>query len=443
MHMNAYVERVIESVRQKHGNEPEFVQTVEEVLSSLSPVIDKHPEYEKADLLGRIVEPERMFTFRVVWMDDNGAYHTNIGYRCQFNGAIGPYKGGLRFQKNVYPGIIKFLGFEQIFKNSLTGLPIGGGKGGSDFDPAGKSDAEIMRFCQSYMQALYRYIGPDIDVTAGDYYAVYCALGSITIEDTVLTTKTSTLPEAENGGLYVDGDVVIKGDKTDVKHTGGIGFDGGTITIEGGKVDVKSNDTALLGYSGVTISGGIVKAESTNSYAILGTKGMVSITGADTEVTAITGSENLAAISNANHPDNPTFGDGGIHLDAKITVQGMNLIVGVKKNAETAITLGENFEIAGATLKTDKLDSTTSKTYFVDEEGDALTGKVVVCKHTYGETPTWTWAEDGSSATASFPCTASGDYTAVVNATIISETTPATHEPMTAFSGHRASRLCV
>ena len=168
MHMNAYVERVIESVRQKHGNEPEFVQTVEEVLSSLSPVIDKHPEYEKADLLGRIVEPERMFTFRVVWMDDNGAYHTNIGYRCQFNGAIGPYKGGLRFQKNVYPGIIKFLGFEQIFKNSLTGLPIGGGKGGSDFDPAGKSDAEIMRFCQSFMTALYRLIGADTDIPAGD-----------------------------------------------------------------------------------------------------------------------------------------------------------------------------------------------------------------------------------------------------------------------------------
>ena len=168
MHMNAYVERVIESVRQKHGNEPEFVQTVEEVLSSLSPVIDKHPEYEKADLLGRIVEPERMFTFRVVWMDDNGAYHTNIGYRCQFNGAIGPYKGGLRFQKNVYPGIIKFLGFEQIFKNSLTGLPIGGGKGGSDFDPKGKSDAEVMRFCQSFMTELFKYIGPDTDVPAGD-----------------------------------------------------------------------------------------------------------------------------------------------------------------------------------------------------------------------------------------------------------------------------------
>ena len=168
MHMNAYVERVIESVRQKHGNEPEFVQTVEEVLSSLSPVIDKHPEYEKADLLGRIVEPERMFTFRVVWMDDNGAYHTNIGYRCQFNGAIGPYKGGLRFQKNVYPGIIKFLGFEQIFKNSLTTLPMGGGKGGSDFDPHGKSDMEVMRFCQSFMTELYRHIGQFVDCPAGD-----------------------------------------------------------------------------------------------------------------------------------------------------------------------------------------------------------------------------------------------------------------------------------
>ena len=166
--MNAYIERVIETVKKKHGNEPEFVQTVEEVLSSLDPIVEAHPEYEKVDLLGRMVEPERMFTFRVVWTDDAGQAHTNIGYRCQFNGAIGPYKGGLRFQPNVYSGIIKFLGFEQIFKNSLTGLPIGGGKGGADFDPSGKSDAEIMRFCQSFMTALYRYIGPDIDVPAGD-----------------------------------------------------------------------------------------------------------------------------------------------------------------------------------------------------------------------------------------------------------------------------------
>ncbi|MBQ4641329.1 MAG: NADP-specific glutamate dehydrogenase [Oscillospiraceae bacterium] len=166
--MNAYVERVIEYVKNKHCHEPEFVQTVEEVFTSIAPMVDKHPEYEKADLLTRMVEPERMFTFRVVWTDDNGQTHTNIGYRCQFNGAIGPYKGGLRFQSNVTPSIIKFLGFEQTFKNSLTGLPMGGGKGGSDFDPAGKSDAEIMRFCQSYMTALYRYIGPDVDVPAGD-----------------------------------------------------------------------------------------------------------------------------------------------------------------------------------------------------------------------------------------------------------------------------------
>ena len=166
--MNAYVARVIDYVKTKHANEPEFCQTVEEVFHSISPVIDAHPEYEKADLLTRMVEPERMFTFRVVWCDDAGQWHTNIGYRCQFNGAIGPYKGGLRFQKNVTPSVIKFLGFEQTFKNSLTGLPMGGGKGGSDFDPAGKSDAEVMRFCQSYMTALYRYIGPDVDVPAGD-----------------------------------------------------------------------------------------------------------------------------------------------------------------------------------------------------------------------------------------------------------------------------------
>ena len=166
--MNAYLSSVIENVKTKYANEPEFVQTVEEVFSSLEPVIEKHPEYEKADLLNRLVEPERTFIFRVTWMADDGTWHTNTGYRTQFNGAIGPYKGGLRFQKNVTLGTMKVLGFEQIFKNSLTGLPIGGGKGGSDFDPAGKSDAEIMRFCQSFMQALYRYIGPDVDVPAGD-----------------------------------------------------------------------------------------------------------------------------------------------------------------------------------------------------------------------------------------------------------------------------------
>ncbi len=166
--MNAYVKQVIDNVKEKHASEPEFIQTVEEVLTSVSPVVDAHPEYEKYDILNRMVEPERMFTFRVCWEDDNGVYHTNRGWRCQFNGAIGPYKGGIRFQKNVYEGIIKFLGFEQTYKNALTGLPIGGGKGGSDFDPAGKSEAEVMRFCQSFISALYRYIGPNIDVPAGD-----------------------------------------------------------------------------------------------------------------------------------------------------------------------------------------------------------------------------------------------------------------------------------
>ena len=163
-----YVEKVIARVAKDHANEPEFVQTVTEVLTSLTPVIEKHPEYEAAALLERMVEPERQITFRVSWVDDNGKVQVNTGYRVQFNGAIGPYKGGLRFHPSVYSGIIKFLGFEQTFKNSLTGLPIGGGKGGSDFDPRGKSDAEVLRFCQAFMTELYKYIGPDVDVPAGD-----------------------------------------------------------------------------------------------------------------------------------------------------------------------------------------------------------------------------------------------------------------------------------
>ncbi len=164
----SYIQRVIDDVAKKHANEPEFVQTVEEVLKSLAPVIEQHPEYEKASLLERMVEPERQITFRVSWTDDKGKVNVNTGYRVQFNGAIGPYKGGLRFHPSVYSGIMKFLAFEQTFKNSLTGLPIGGGKGGSDFDPRGKSDMDILRFCQSFMTELYRHIGPDVDVPAGD-----------------------------------------------------------------------------------------------------------------------------------------------------------------------------------------------------------------------------------------------------------------------------------
>ena len=165
---NAYLKKVFDQVQKRDGNEPEFLQAVEEVLESLEPVMDKHPEYEAAGLIERLVEPERVISFRVPWVDDNGKTQVNRGYRVQFNSAIGPYKGGLRLHPSVYQGIIKFLGFEQIFKNSLTGLPIGGGKGGSDFDPTGKSDGEVMRFCQSFMTELAKHIGADTDVPAGD-----------------------------------------------------------------------------------------------------------------------------------------------------------------------------------------------------------------------------------------------------------------------------------
>ncbi len=262
--MNAYVASVIENVKKKYVHEPEFVQTVEEVLSSLSPVMDAHPEYEAADLLNRMVVPERMFTFRVVWTDDQGKNHTNIGYRCQFNGAIGPYKGGLRFQPNVNESIVKFLGFEQTFKNSLTGLPLGGGKGGSDFDPAGKSDAEIMRFCQSFMTALYRYIGPDVDVPAGDMgvggreigylFGQYRRLKGVW-ENGVLTGKglsyggSLNRPEATGYGAMYYLQEVLKHEGEDIK--------GKTIAVSGfGNVAWGICKKALhLGAKVVTLSG--------------------------------------------------------------------------------------------------------------------------------------------------------------------------------------------
>ena len=262
--MNAYLASVLENVKKKHGGEPEFVQTVEEVFSSIEPVIDAHPEYEKFDILNRMVEPERMFTFRVCWMDDNGQWHTNIGYRCQFNGAIGPYKGGLRFQANVTPSIIKFLGFEQTYKNSLTGLPMGGAKGGSDFDPAGKSDAEIMRFCQAFMSALYRYIGPDIDVPAGDMgvggreigylFGQYRRLKGVW-ENGVLTGKGMSYggslirPEATGYGAVYYLQEVLKHEGEDIK--------GKTIAISGfGNVAWGICQKALhLGAKVVTLSG--------------------------------------------------------------------------------------------------------------------------------------------------------------------------------------------
>ena len=164
----AKLDYVKEAVVKRNPNDAEFIQAVDEVLLSLEKVADKHPEYIEKGVFERIVEPERQIIFRVPWVDDSGKLQVNRGFRVEFNSAIGPYKGGLRFHPSVNISIIKFLGFEQIFKNSLTGLPMGGGKGGSDFDPKGKSDAEIMRFCQSFMTELCKYIGPDTDVPAGD-----------------------------------------------------------------------------------------------------------------------------------------------------------------------------------------------------------------------------------------------------------------------------------
>jgi len=164
----SYTSNVLELAKKRSPNEPEFHQAMTEILLSLTPFMDEHPEYEKAGILERLVEPERQIIFRVPWVDDNGRVQVNRGFRVQFNSAIGPYKGGLRFHPSVSLSIIKFLGFEQIFKNSLTGLPIGGGKGGSDFDPKGKSDNEVMAFCQSFVNELYRHIGADTDVPAGD-----------------------------------------------------------------------------------------------------------------------------------------------------------------------------------------------------------------------------------------------------------------------------------
>ena len=162
------VKKIMQSLEQKHPGESEYLQAVEEVLESIEEVYNQHPEFEKAQIIERMVEPERIFTFRVTWIDDSGKVQTNLGYRVQFNSAIGPYKGGLRFHKAVTPSMLKFLGFEQTFKNALTTLPMGGGKGGSDFDPVGKSDAEIMRFCQAFMLELRHNIGPDQDIPAGD-----------------------------------------------------------------------------------------------------------------------------------------------------------------------------------------------------------------------------------------------------------------------------------
>ncbi len=235
-----YIENVLENVKKRNAAEPEFIQAVEEVLLSLTPVLEKHPEYIDGNLLERFCEPERQIMFKVPWVDDNGNVQVNRGFRVQFNGVIGPYKGGLRFHPSVYIGIIKFLGFEQILKNSLTGLPIGGGKGGSDFDARGKSDAEIMRFCQSFMTELYRHIGPDVDVPAGDIGVGAREIGYLyghyrrirgAFENGVLTGKGLSYggslirPEATGFGVTYFCQEMLKHEGTD--------FKGKTVAVSG------------------------------------------------------------------------------------------------------------------------------------------------------------------------------------------------------------------
>ncbi len=244
--MNAYLKRVLDETRAKNANEPEFLQTVEEVLTSVEPVIDAHPEYEAACLLERMVEPERVVEFRVTWMDDQLKYHVNRGYRVQYNAALGPYKGGLRFHPSVNLSIVKFLGFEQCFKDALTCLPIGGAKGGSDFDPVGKSDGEVMRFCQAFMTELQRHIGADVDCPAGDVgvggreigylYGQYrrirgaAEMGALTGKD-IKTGGSILRPEATGfGAVYYlcealkhDGED-IKGKKIAISGYGNVGW---------------------------------------------------------------------------------------------------------------------------------------------------------------------------------------------------------------------------
>ena len=258
----SYSNSIIESVIKKNPNEPEFIQAVTEVMNSLKLVVDNEPKYQNESLLERIVEPERVIMFRVPWVDDNGKVQVNRGYRVQFNSAIGPYKGGIRFHPSVNLSIIKFLGFEQIFKNSLTGLPIGGGKGGSDFDPKGKSDREIMAFCQSFMTELCKHIGADTDVPAGDIgvgareigymYGQYKRIRNV--YEGVLTGKGLTYggslarKQATGYGLVylVDELLKCKGDT----------MVGKTVTISGaGNVAIYACEKALqLGAKVVTLS---------------------------------------------------------------------------------------------------------------------------------------------------------------------------------------------
>lgn len=257
------VDRIMTMLESKHPNEPEYLQAVKEVLLSIREVHEQHPEFEKAKIIERLVEPERVIIFRVPWVDDKGEVQVNIGYRVQFNSAIGPYKGGLRFHASVNLSILKFLGFEQTFKNALTTLPMGGGKGGSDFSPRGKSDAEIMRFCQAFMNELYRYIGPEIDVPAGDIGVGAREIGYLFGQYKKLTRDWSgvlTGKGLEYGGSLVRPEATGFGGLYFVKEmleNNGISISGKTIAISGfGNVAWGAATKAVeMGAKVLTISG--------------------------------------------------------------------------------------------------------------------------------------------------------------------------------------------
>ena len=258
------VNNLMAELERKHPGENEYLQAVREVLESIEEVYNQHPEFEKAKIVERLVEPDRIFTFRVTWVDDKGEVQTNLGYRVQFNSAIGPYKGGLRFHKAVNPSMLKFLGFEQTFKNALTTLPMGGGKGGSDFSPRGKSDAEIMRFCQAFMSELYKYIGPDCDVPAGDVGVGGREIGYLFGQYKKLTSQfhgaTLTGKGFEFGGSILRPEATGFGALYFVQHmlkTRNIDIKGKTVAISGfGNVAWGAAKKATqLGAKVVTISG--------------------------------------------------------------------------------------------------------------------------------------------------------------------------------------------
>ena len=258
------VEKIMSALEQKHPGESEYLQAVREVLLSVKDVYNQHPEFEKAKIMERLVEPERIITFRVPWVDDKGEVQVNLGYRVQFNSAIGPYKGGLRFHASVNLSILKFLGFEQTFKNALTTLPMGGGKGGSDFSPRGKSNAEIMRFCQSFMQELYKYVGPEMDIPAGDIGVGGREIGFLFGEYKRLTSMfqgaTLTGKGLEYGGSILRPEATGYGALYFVHHmldTRGIDLNGKTIALSGfGNVAWGAVKKATqLGAKVITISG--------------------------------------------------------------------------------------------------------------------------------------------------------------------------------------------